>query len=171
VTPAPSADGPVHKWTATAPDAEATAELGRIVGATAPEGAVVLLAGPLGAGKTTFAQGVARGCGVVIPVSSPTYNLVLHYAGRRPFIHVDLYRLETAGDLATLDLDEIVAGQGVTCVEWPELLRAHVAPPSAEVTLEHLAPTEARRLRGRFAGPGWERTLDALADRGAVLEA
>ncbi|MBW3660930.1 MAG: tRNA (adenosine(37)-N6)-threonylcarbamoyltransferase complex ATPase subunit type 1 TsaE [Gemmatimonadetes bacterium] len=145
-------------------DAAATRAIGEAFGRTAPEGAVVLLAGPLGAGKTTFAQGVGRGCGVTGPITSPTYNLILHYPGERHFTHVDLYRLDTPAELETLDLDEILSGDGVTCVEWPEKLgeRVWVPPPSAEVVIEP-KPDGARTLRVRLIGEGWEAARRRLA--------
>lgn len=154
------------RWSAPADDAAAMDRLGRALGSGAPEGAVLLLEGPLGAGKTTLAQGVARGCGVEGPVASPTYNLVLHHAGRRPFTHVDLYRLDGAAALGTLDLDEILGDEGVTCVEWPGLLGA-VREPYAEIAIEP-APSpgapERRRVTGAFAGRGWEAAAAALAE-------
>ena len=96
-------NAPAHaRWSARSRDANETASIGAALGRSAPNGAVILLEGPLGAGKTTFAQGVAAGCGVREPVTSPTYNLVLHYRGDRPFTHVDLFRLSDARELATL---------------------------------------------------------------------
>ena len=157
-------------WSATAPDAASTADLGRVLGEAAPDGAVILLEGPLGSGKTTLAQGVARGCGVREPVTSPTYNLVLHYRGRRPFTHVDLYRLTDPSGMVTLDIDEIAAEDGVTCVEWPALVREAVVPPYAEILIERSAAAggnEQRRLSGRFVGAGWEPALAALEAAGA----
>ncbi len=160
------------RWTAAADDAAAMDRLGRALGRTAPEGAVLLLEGPLGAGKTALAQGVARGCGVEEPVASPTYNLVLHHPGRRPFTHVDLFRLADAAGLATLDLDEILSGEGVTCVEWPGLLEGRVRPPLASITIAPApradAP-ESRRVEGACQGDGWREAAEALARAGAEV--
>jgi tRNA threonylcarbamoyladenosine biosynthesis protein TsaE len=149
-------------------DAEGTAAIGEALGRAAPEGALILLEGPLGAGKTTFSQGVGAGCGVRDPVTSPTYNLVLHYAGDRPFTHVDLYRLEDATQLETLDLEEAIGGSGVTCVEWPELLGDWLAPPLARVRISP-EPGERRGIRGVLVGEGWEAALSLLAVRGARI--
>ncbi len=125
---------------------------------------MILLEGPLGSGKTTFAQGVAAGCGVAGPVTSPTYNLVLHHEGRRPFVHADLYRLETPGDLETLDLEEILSPPGMACVEWPELVGGLVRPPYAVVTL---APEgTGRRIAVQLVGGGWSELLEALEGGG-----
>ena len=92
----------------------------------ARRGAVVALHGDLGAGKTTFAKGVARGLGIREAVTSPTYQLVLEYEppGDAPLpltlYHVDLYRIEAPAQLASLALDDFIHGSGVTLVEWPE---------------------------------------------------
>lgn len=144
-----------------------TREAGRAFGRHAPEGAIVLLAGSLGAGKTTFAQGVAEGCGVSGPVASPTYNLILHHAGDRPFTHVDLYRLGDVSELETLDLDEILSAEGVTCVEWPGPIADLAPPPRAHVRLDR-QPDESRTVSIALEGEGWERVREALEGGGAA---
>ena len=92
----------------------------------ARRGAVIALYGDLGAGKTTFAKGVARGLGIHEAVTSPTYQLVLEYEspadGPLPLTlyHIDLYRIDAAEQLESLALDDFIHGSGVTLVEWPE---------------------------------------------------
>ena len=97
-------------------------------------GDVVLLTGELGAGKTTFVRGVARGTGSHSPVASPTFQLVRVYPGRLQLAHVDLYRVENSSELRDLGLEEL-AGQGAVVVEWGERLEVDDA---ALVEIEHL---------------------------------
>ena len=95
---------------------------------------MVLLTGELGAGKTTFARGVARGTGSRSPVASPTFQLVRVYPGRVQLAHVDLYRVENTSELRDLGLEEL-AGQGAMVVEWGERLEVDDA---ALIKIEHL---------------------------------
>ena len=157
------------RWSARSRDARETAAIGEALGRAAPDGALILLEGPLGAGKTTFAQGVGAGCGVREPVTSPTYNLILRYAGERPFTHVDLYRLGDPSELETLDLDAILEASGVTCVEWPELLQNQYDAPWARVRIDpeagHAGP---RRILCELAGEEWEAAVAVLAGHGEL---
>jgi tRNA threonylcarbamoyladenosine biosynthesis protein TsaE len=97
-------------------------------------GDMVLLTGELGAGKTTFVRGVARGTASVAPVASPTFQLVRVYPGRVQLAHVDLYRIERPSELGDLGLDELL-DQGAVVVEWGDRLEA---PTAALIELEHL---------------------------------
>ncbi len=118
----------IGRYVCFAPDAAATGRLGAALGRVLPPGAVVLLHGDLGAGKTTFVQGIARGLGIEDAIASPTFVLVRSYvtpaaspehAGRR-LVHADLYRLRGRADAADLGLDEDLAGGAIVAVEWPE---------------------------------------------------
>jgi tRNA threonylcarbamoyladenosine biosynthesis protein TsaE len=100
-----------------------TRELAARLAATLAPGAVLLLSGDLGAGKTAFVRGLAEGLGFDTgEVTSPTFTLVHEYrGGRLPLVHVDLYRL-TSADLDEIGLDPDAAADGVVAVEWPERL-------------------------------------------------
>ncbi len=139
-------------------------DLGAAFGRLAPDGAVILLEGELGAGKTTFAQGVGLGCGVAGPIASPTFNLILEYGGRRHFTHVDLYRLTRTTDLDTLDIDAVLSGDGVTCVEWPTLIASRVATPVATLKFRvDSRNSDVREVDMSFRGDGWSGLIDWLA--------
>jgi len=109
-------------WQVVSTSPEQTLALGAMLGEVVTEGAVVLLRGELGAGKTCFAQGVARGLGVpdAMPVTSPTFVIMNAYPGRIPLFHFDLYRLAGPEDLETVEAEEHLGREGVCLVEWPE---------------------------------------------------
>ena len=85
-------------------------------------GDILCLNGDLGAGKTCFARGVARGLGIAEPVTSPTFTLINEYLGRAPFYHFDVYRLGGPDEMDDLGYEEYFYGSGVTLVEWAELV-------------------------------------------------
>ena len=125
---------------------EETVAAGEQFAATLSPGAVVLLYGQLGAGKTAFVRGLARGLGAAADdVSSPTFTIIQEYAGRTATLyHVDLYRLDPA-EVDDLGLDELVSGQGIVAIEWAERWRGR--PDDAiEVTIED-AGGERREVR------------------------
>lgn len=127
-----------HTTHSAAETEAAGADLGRRL----RPGDVVLLTGELGAGKTTFVRGVARGAGSAAAVASPTFQLVRIYPGRVQLAHVDLYRIESDSELAGLGLDEL-AEEGAVLVEWGERLDVLGA---AHVDFQHLG-AERRLLR------------------------
>lgn len=139
-----------------------TRALGRRVARLLRPGDVVLLQGPLGAGKTTFAQGVGAGLGVEGPVNSPTFVLLARHDGPLPLYHADLYRLGEPDEVAELALAE-QAADGVLLVEWPE--RGLDALPAGHllVALEPVAgEPEERRITVVAAGERYRRVLDGL---------
>ena len=110
-------------------------------------GEVVLLSGELGAGKTTFVRGLARGLGAdPEEVASPTFVLLTRYPGRLVLHHADLYRLRGGGDERELGLEELPGPGGVLAVEWSERLAALPWARALRVTLEH-AGEDGRRIR------------------------
>jgi tRNA threonylcarbamoyladenosine biosynthesis protein TsaE len=120
-------------------------------------GDVVVLAGDLGAGKTTFTQGVARGLGVDRPVTSPTFTLVQEYEGRLPLTHVDVYRLDRIQELHDLGFDELVDGPGVTVIEWGDAVQQVLPVDRLIVRLEHIGTDDERVLTLETDGARWRR--------------
>jgi tRNA threonylcarbamoyladenosine biosynthesis protein TsaE len=137
-------------------DHEQTHELGRRIAAELRAGDLVVLAGPLGAGKTTLTQGIGEGLGVRGAVTSPTFVLARIHPGRLPLVHVDAYRLRDAGgrlELDDLDLDASLE-DGVTVVEWGEGLVEGLAESRLDIALDRPADRELTALV-RPVGPRW----------------
>ncbi len=120
---------------------EETIELGERLARDLPRRAVVLLIGELGAGKTTLAKGIVHGLGAaaVDEVSSPTFTLIHEYGNGPRVYHVDLYRIDTASQLATLGLDEIFDRDAVALVEWGERFLPLMPSSRIEIRLTTLA--------------------------------
>ncbi|MGA2852799.1 MAG: tRNA (adenosine(37)-N6)-threonylcarbamoyltransferase complex ATPase subunit type 1 TsaE [Verrucomicrobiota bacterium] len=96
-----------------------TEALGEQLGRAAKRGLVIALSGDLGAGKTQLVKGLARGLGIMARVHSPTFTLVNEYAGGRlRLFHLDLYRLETRGQILAAGLEEYLQPDGVAVIEW-----------------------------------------------------
>ena len=113
---------------------EETQRLGYAVGVRARPGDVFLLSGPLGAGKTCFTQGLARGLGVEGYVRSPTFVLMTRHHGRLTLHHIDLYRIGSPEEAWDLGLDEQLFDAGVCVIEWAE--RAEEVLPEEALWLE-----------------------------------
>ncbi len=100
-----------------------TESLGERWGRAAEHGLVIGLSGDLGAGKTQLVKGIARGLGITARVHSPTFTLVNEYGGGRlRLFHLDLYRLETRGQIVSAGLEDFLQPDGVTVIEWAERL-------------------------------------------------
>lgn len=121
-------------------DVTATESFGaRLAHALGDAGAVVALAGPLGAGKTTLVRGCLRALGHAGPVRSPTYTLVEPYAfGDRRVLHIDLYRIAAADELESLGLREETDGCAVWLIEWPERGAGRLPAPDLTLALDYL---------------------------------
>lgn len=101
-----------------------TFELGRKLGEQARPGQIYTLDGDLGVGKTVFTKGLARGLGILEPVSSPTFTIVQEYGGGRlPLYHFDVYLIEDPEEMEEIGYDDYFFGEGVCLVEWAEKIR------------------------------------------------
>lgn len=138
--------------TAVLPTAEDTAALGARLGAQLRAGDVVVLSGPLGAGKTMLTKGIAAAMDVDGPVTSPTYVLARVHPGRRAgapaLVHVDIYRLldhggDLLGELDSLDLDTDLA-DAVVVVEWGEGLAERLSEHHLDIRLDRAGDSETR---------------------------
>lgn len=147
--------------------AEHTRSVGSALGKLAEAGDVILLVGPLGAGKTCLTQGVARGLGVVENVVSPTFVLLREYRGRLPLFHLDFYRLDSVDEISSLGLEEYLFGDGVCVVEWAE--KGLTAVPREHLLIEiERAEASRRRLRLRPSGTRYEEMVSQLGSEKGV---
>lgn len=126
-------------------DAPATQALARWLASVLPANTVLLLDGPMGAGKTTFVQGLAKGWGIKEPVTSPTYNLYNIYLGQRQLIHLDAYRLNAPQEAEELLLEEFLQEPWALVIEWPSRLPEHWREQAWSAALTIL-PDHSRRF-------------------------
>ena len=162
------------------PGPDATRNLGACLGRRAPPGTLILLTGPLGAGKTTFAQGVAAGLGIAQPVVSPTYTLIREYevpprepgierprsAGR--LVHMDFYRLSGAREVVDLGLDDYLASSDIVVIEWPERASGVDLPEAINVSIGAVhGEADTRRIVFAAETEAGDELLTAVADEAA----
>ena len=141
---------------------------GRRIGEWLVPGDLILLLAPFGAGKTHFAKGIAAGLGAdPDEVNSPSFVLINEYAAgpqhnRMPIYHADLYRIETAHDLATVGLEDCIDGDGVCVIEWAERAAALLPRDRLVVQIEETGEN-SRRLRLIPYGPRYELLVAEVA--------
>ncbi len=122
-----------------------TETLGAALGKLLPAGTVLAYRGDLGAGKTAFTRGLARGLGCAELVTSPTYTIVNEYlGGRLPLFHFDMYRLRSSEDLWDIGWEDYLERGGICAVEWSENV-ADALEDAVTITIEKLGET-ARRI-------------------------
>ena len=141
---------------------EQTRRIGARLGNALQAGDVICLQGDLGAGKTTFVQGVAKGWGSLDTVSSPTFIIVNEYRrddGNRLF-HMDAYRLDSALEADELDLDSMLA-DGALLIEWPERIDGLVPPEHLWIQLEHI-DEEDREMKFKAVGKRYDDLLETI---------
>ena len=149
------------RWEVLSQSETETEEWGRRLGQLLGPGDVVLLKGDLGAGKTTFARGLATGLGLKEAVTSPTFTLIHEHPGEVPLFHVDLYRLGGEAEAAGLGLEDYLYGEGVTAIEWPE--RAGLLIPTTHLIVRLTPAGEStRRIGFAPAGERYDSLVAAL---------
>ena len=121
-----------------------TEELGARLASSLKGGAVVAMYGDLGAGKTAFVRGMARGMGLDCRVTSPTFTIVNEYLGERELIHFDMYRLSGADELFDIGWEDYLRRGAVCAVEWSENVEDAFFGDEIRVTIEKLSDTERK---------------------------
>jgi tRNA threonylcarbamoyladenosine biosynthesis protein TsaE len=141
---------------------EQTRRIGMRLGGALQPGDLICLQGDLGAGKTTFVQGIAQGWGSIDSVSSPTFILVNVYRrdDQSQLFHMDAYRLDSTPEAEQLDLDSMLAA-GALIVEWPERMAGLIPAERLWVNLEHV-DDEEREMRFNARGKRHDELLEVL---------
>jgi tRNA threonylcarbamoyladenosine biosynthesis protein TsaE len=141
---------------------EQTRRIGVRLGGALQPGDVICLQGDLGAGKTTFVQGIAQGWGSQDSVSSPTFIIVNVYrrGDEARLFHMDAYRLDSTPEAEELDLDSMLA-QGPLIIEWPERMDGLVPAERLWVNLEHIDEDE-RQMKFRASGQRYDNLLEVI---------
>jgi tRNA threonylcarbamoyladenosine biosynthesis protein TsaE len=137
-----------------------TRDFAAALAVVAEAGDRIALLGPLGAGKTQFAKGFARGLGVTEVVNSPSFTLMAEYAGRLPLFHQDLYRLSGAEEILGGGLVDERQEEGVTLVEWGERLPTQLDPRRIVVRFS-VGPADERSIAVQTSAPAQERYVQA----------
>ena len=135
--------------------ADDTRELAAQLAPVAKAGDVILLAGDLGAGKTTFTQGFGRALGIDEPITSPTFTLMRDYEGRLRLIHVDVYRLEHLQEIVDLGITELVDDDAVALVEWGDVAEAVLPADFLEIRIGYDDAEDDRVFTVRSVGSSW----------------
>jgi tRNA threonylcarbamoyladenosine biosynthesis protein TsaE len=151
-----------HEMEIKSHNPEQTRQLGMRLGGALQTGDVICLQGELGAGKTTFVQGIAQGWGSVDSVSSPTFILVNVYrrAEESQLFHMDAYRLDSTSEAEQLDLDSMLA-EGALLIEWPERMNGLVPNERLWVEFTH-AGEEEREMKFTVSGKRYETLLELI---------
>lgn len=140
---------------------EDTERIANVIAALVTPGDVLLLHGDLGAGKTTFSQFFGKALGVEQKITSPTFNIIKSYEGKFPFHHMDCYRLEGAED--DLGFDEYFYGDGVTIVEWPEMIEAFLPEDYIDLNIKYIDDS-AREIEIQAMGSRGNRLKEQIID-------
>lgn len=116
--------------------AEETAELGLRLGRLLHKGDTICLTGELGTGKTAFTSGIARALEIEGYITSPTFTIVNEYEGRLPLYHLDVYRIGDIDEMYDIGFDEYIYGDGITVIEWADLIQGILPEERIEVKIE-----------------------------------
>jgi tRNA threonylcarbamoyladenosine biosynthesis protein TsaE len=142
--------------------AEETRQLAASVAELTRAGDLILLAGDLGAGKTTFAKGFGAALGVTEAITSPTFTLVSQYRGRLELNHIDVYRLDQVDEVLDLGLAEMLDEGGVTLIEWGDTIIPALPADFLEVRLRIGEGDDDRVVEVHLVGPRWSARTRAL---------
>lgn len=139
---------------------EETKRLGKLFGERIFIKGTITLEGELGAGKTTFSQGFAKGLGIDDVINSPTFNIIkCHFKGRLPFYHIDAYRLEDVHQ--DLGFEEYIDGDGTSLIEWPKFIESELPDERIHIYISQLDEC-SRKIKITALGDKYIRLLEEV---------
>ncbi|MDD3706096.1 MAG: tRNA (adenosine(37)-N6)-threonylcarbamoyltransferase complex ATPase subunit type 1 TsaE [Clostridiaceae bacterium] len=141
---------------------EETVEIGKQLGKLLNSGNIVCLTGDLGAGKTAFTQGIAKGLGVKDYVTSPTYTIINEYEGRVPLYHFDVYRLNDVEEMHELGYEEYFFGDGVVVLEWADSVRDIIPPERLWITILNTKGDNSREILMEPTGEVYQKIVKGM---------
>lgn len=133
---------------------EKTIELAQRLGKILQKGDTVCLTGDLGTGKTAFTGGIAKALCIEGYITSPTFTIVNEYEGKIPLYHFDVYRIGNASEMFEIGYDEYISGNGISVIEWAELIKEILPSERIDVCMEkdNLDRTDSRLITMQFHG-------------------
>ena len=132
-----------------------TRKIGLILSKILKSGDILLLAGELGAGKTTFISGIAEGLGIKENLSSPSFTIINLYkiGSGKKFVHADFYRLDNADEIFNIGIEDYLYGsRNIACIEWGDKIKGFLGPNYLEVKFEYCYPSGRDLITGYAAG-------------------
>lgn len=142
---------------------QAMVKLGELLGERVKPGDLLFLSGDLGTGKTTLVKGLAKGMGVEVDITSPTFQLIKTYSGNYPLNHLDLYRLDNEAETDILELEDLVS-DGVIVIEWGDSLKDHVFYEYLAISIEFGEGIDDRIVKLVPTGIRYHRMIEELND-------
>lgn len=142
--------------------AEETSKIGERLGKLVGIGNIICLSGDLGAGKTAFTKGIAKGLGVVDYVTSPTYTIINEYEGRLPLYHFDVYRLNDVEEMYELGYEEYFFGDGVVVLEWADIVKEIIPKERLWITILNSKGDDSREIILEATGEAYDKILKGM---------
>jgi tRNA threonylcarbamoyladenosine biosynthesis protein TsaE len=141
---------------------EETSRIGEQLGKQLKMGNIICLSGDLGAGKTAFTKGVAKGLGIEDYVTSPTYTIINEYEGRLPLYHFDVYRLNDVEEMYELGYEEYFFGDGVVVLEWADIVKEIIPKERLWITILNTKGDNTREIIMEPTGEAYDNMLKGM---------
>jgi tRNA threonylcarbamoyladenosine biosynthesis protein TsaE len=141
---------------------EETSKIGEQLGKLVGIGNIICLSGDLGAGKTAFTKGIAKGLGVADYVTSPTYTIINEYEGKIPLYHFDVYRLNDVEEMYELGYEEYFFGDGVVVLEWADIVKEIIPKERLWITILNSKGDDSREIIMEATGEAYDKILKGM---------